>query len=133
MSQVDVSEGCWNWLGTMNNTGYGTFGSFLAHRWMHLMMSGDDPEVVRHSCGNRSCVKPTHLLSGTQSENMQDKFFDGTGNTQKLTPGDVREIRARFTRRNRKFTNAGELAEEFGITKKYVTLIAEGKRLTYVR
>lgn len=138
MSKVDTSGECWTWLGSTNNKGYGTFqdGSpkgIGAHRWMHGAMSGERPSVVRHKCGNPSCVKPTHLMSGTQVDNMRDKFFDETGNTQKLTVEDVRAIRADFVRYNQRRSNARQLAERYGIHHKYVQRIAEGKALTYVR
>lgn len=138
MSNVDTSADCWTWTGAKNGSGYGAFqdGSpkgIGAHRWSYAEFNGAPGEVVRHSCGNRSCVKPTHLLSGTQSQNMQDKFTDRTGNTQKLSPEDVQEIRDRFVRYGQRRSNAHELAAEFGVGHKYVAMIAEGKRLSYVR
>ncbi len=137
MSNVDTSGDCWNWVGSINNSGYGTFqdGSpkgIGAHRWSYEIFVGVAGRSVRHTCGNRACVKPTHLLTGTHTQNMQDKFFDGTGNTQKLTASDVREIRRRFVRYNQRRSNAHELAAEFGVGHKYVAKIAEGKVLTYV-
>lgn len=137
MANVEVTEGCWNWTGNLSAHGYGRFDSGLfrahAHRFMFVAMNDIEPEVVRHTCNNRRCVKPTHLIGGTQEQNMRDKFFDGTGNTQKLSPSDVMDIRDRFVRYNKRRSNAREIAAEYGVTAKYVVLIAEGKRLTYVR
>lgn len=99
---------------------------------MYCLMNDDEPEVVRHTCGNRMCVKPTHLIPGSQQDNMRDKFFDGTGNTQKLSPEDVRDIRRRFVRTSPRKSNASELAAEYGIGARYISRIAAGKALTYV-
>ena len=137
MSNVDTSGDCWAWTGPTNGSGYGTFqdGSpkgVGAHRFSHSIFVGNSGSVIRHSCRNRACVKPTHLVTGTQSQNMQDKFLDGTGNTQKLTHDDVRAIRRDFIRYNQRRSNAHELAEHYGIGHKYVAKIAEGKALTYV-
>lgn len=138
MSKVDTSGDCWLWLGSINGSGYGTFqdGSpkgVGAHRWMHLAVTGAAPSVVRHSCRNRSCVKPTHPLSGTQVDNMRDKFFDETGNTQKLNVSQVREIRERYIRTGHRTSNAKELAEEYGVSPKWIRVVASGKKLSYVR
>jgi HNH endonuclease len=35
-----------------------------------------DDYLVRHTCGNPSCVKPDHLRLGDASQNMSDYWFD---------------------------------------------------------
>lgn len=136
MSYVETSDDCWIWTGDTNSTGYGSYQSGMfrstAHRVMYVIMNDEEPEVVRHMCGNRLCVKPTHLKGGTQAENMQDKFFHGTGNTQKLNASQVEEIRARYERTGHRTSNAKELAAEYGVSPKYIRLIGNGKRLDYV-
>lgn len=137
MANVTITDDCWLWTGDQNGSGYGSFNASVfrgsAHRVMFMIMNDEEPEVVRHTCCNPLCVKPTHLIPGTQQENMQDKFFDGTGNTQKLNPQQVLEIRARYSRTGHRTSNAGELAAEYGVTPKYIRLIGNGKRLNYVR
>lgn len=46
----------------------------LAHRWAYERFVGPIPDglVVRHTCDNRLCSNPSHLLVGTLSQNMQD-------------------------------------------------------------
>lgn len=138
MSNVDASGDCWRWIGVTNGGGYGTFqdGSAKgigAHVWMHREMTGESPEVVRHTCRNPSCVKPTHLAPGTQKLNMQDKFYDRSGNTQKLSPEDIQSIRKRFVRTSPRKSNAKELATEYGVQSRYICRIADGRSLSYVR
>tara|TARA_B100000768_G_C11217559_1_gene348951 strand:- start:706 stop:1026 length:321 start_codon:yes stop_codon:yes gene_type:complete len=39
-------------------------------------------EFVRHQCNNRACIRPSHLLSGTNQENRQDEVsreYSGRG------------------------------------------------------
>jgi hypothetical protein len=33
--------------------------------------------VIRHSCDNRPCCEPLHLLSGTHADNVQDRVARG--------------------------------------------------------
>jgi hypothetical protein len=49
---------------------------------------------ARHGCSVKSCLNPRHVIPGTRSENMQDRVFDGTQNTQVLTKQQVLEIRS---------------------------------------
>lgn len=101
---------CWCWqASTIKNkrTGleYGQFTlgkkHFLAHRFSFILKNGSIPEGlhIRHSCHNTLCVNPKHLLSGTKTDNEQDKKRAGRttvgerhGNA-KLTWSLVNEIR----------------------------------------
>lgn len=75
---VDVRgrDECWLWKAGTNNTGYGSFRyggkADGAHRISYLLAHGVMPNVCRHTCDNPSCVNPSHLLDGTQKDNMRD-------------------------------------------------------------
>jgi hypothetical protein len=77
--KVYKTERCWVWVGTRQKGGYGVFklgeSLFFAHRVCHVMTKGPIPEgqVVRHTCDNPFCVRPNHLVLGTQAQNMMDK------------------------------------------------------------
>lgn len=38
----------------------------------NLTLADIEGVTIRHSCDVRNCIEPTHLLSGTQTDNMQD-------------------------------------------------------------
>ena len=85
LSKVDTSGDCWLWRASKTR-GYGQFsvdghGSAprKAHRVSYEMFVGEVPAhlVVCHRCDNPSCVRPTHLFLGTQSDNLRDASAKG--------------------------------------------------------
>lgn len=74
---------CWVWMGTKNEDGYGQFTVDLQQRLAHRVSvalhqgSVDYNQVVLHACDNPSCVRPSHLSPGSQSENMRDMVAKG--------------------------------------------------------
>jgi hypothetical protein len=107
---VEKTEGCWNWTGDRNLSGYGRIWcntkkkTVLAHRVAFVLHGNDldDDLLLRHSCDNKLCVNPAHLLPGTSQDNANDAMERGRlmrgeqVNTAKLTEAQVREIRQRY-------------------------------------
>ena len=91
-----VESGCWEWFGAIDPSGYGTHGrspgkECRAHRIAYIRAKGEIPEglVVRHTCDNRRCVNPDHLLVGTKTDNANDRTARRrTGNLGKFGPAN---------------------------------------------
>ena len=76
-SKVDKNFlGCWYWVASVNDRGYGTFQVFKrpkkAHRVSYEMFKGKIPDGLEldHLCRVRNCVNPDHLEAVTHKENV---------------------------------------------------------------
>jgi hypothetical protein len=85
-----TESGCFEWIASLNNTGYGTFAigggrSTVAHRWSYEYHVGPIPDGLHldHLCRNRRCVNPDHLEPVTISENLLRGIGVGQSNTTK--------------------------------------------------
>ena len=84
--KVEKTESCYWWRGGRSTAGYGSFlfnGKYeQAHRVAWILTHGPIPTglYVRHDCDQPSCVRPEHLLLGTQYENVQDCIRRGRKN-----------------------------------------------------
>lgn len=77
---VDPTTGCWECCEqNPARDGYGHFFDMPAHRAVYMLMVGpiSDGLLVRHTCDNRVCVNPAHLLLGTTQDNADDRRIRG--------------------------------------------------------
>lgn len=137
-SLVDTTGECWEWQAGRTAANYGMFvhwaedGSkknVLAHRYA-LMLEGQQVEgkVVRHQCDNPPCVRPSHLLTGSMADNMNDRMMRGRA-ARKLDPERVREIRSKFAEGG--WTKAA-LAREYGVHERAITFIVRREHWKHV-
>lgn len=144
---VEKTDGCWIWTGkSLNQKGYGHIQlggkgtkHKLSHRLSYEIHHGPIPDgmVVMHSCDNPTCVNPSHLSAGTQSQNILDAFSRGRKTAKpphkqgenhgasKLKESDVLYIRA-----SEKSTK--ELARMFFVSKSAVERIKNGKTWSHI-
>lgn len=140
-SKFIISDGCWEWLGSSDKDGYGNFWdceqktNVRAHRYAFEREYGPLGDLYAcHKCDNPSCVRPSHLFAGTNSDNMNDKVskgrtlgfaaMKGEQHTQsKLTEKDIVEIKRRLINGIKQ----KEIALDFGIDSSVVSRIKTGK------
>lgn len=77
-AKVQRGEGCWEWTAALDVGGYGVFslGNRMAraHRVSWVLLNGplDEGVLVLHECDNRKCVRPDHLVAGSQKRNVAE-------------------------------------------------------------
>jgi len=96
-----------------------------AHRLAWELWVGPIPDglQVRHTCDNPPCCNPAHLLLGTQADNARDMVKRRRSGVEKLTPDDVRAIRAAPTGRG----TGVALAALHGVHPQTITEIRHGR------
>lgn len=121
-------SGCWEWLGFLNEWGYGRFNmngrKILAHRASWEIHFGPIylGALVCHKCDNPSCVNPNHLFLGSVKDNAVDMAAKGRQNgprgvshhSAKLNPDLVREIRQKH---KSGLLGTYDIAREYGVTQ----------------
>jgi len=129
-------DGCWYWIGTIGPRGYGSINvngaSKRAHRVSYEIYKGNIPAglFVCHSCDNPLCVRPDHLILGTQKENMQDMWGKGRGCKgekapwAKLKRKDVDEIRELYAKGG---VAMRPLAKRFNVSYTTVNFVINNK------
>ena len=127
---------CVLWQGAVKGGGYGSLWEegrwWSSHRWIYTQVHGElkPGEVVRHTCDQKLCINPDHLVVGTQQDNVDDMWRRGRGKSgtqhsnSPLSEDDVRTIRSLYA--------AGgifqkELAARYGISQSAVSLLVNGK------
>jgi hypothetical protein len=150
----DAPDGCWEWIGSPRSKDipYGCFWvngrTKSAPRYSWELHYGPIPDgmAVRHFiCDNPPCVRPDHLLLGTNEENTGDRTRKGrgvAGDTHparlhpetrprgenhpkaRLTALQVVDIRARYAAGG---VRQVDLAAEFGITQASISALLRGK------
>lgn len=107
-----------------------------AHRMAYRIYNGhlSAAHVVMHTCDNRHCVNPRHLVAGTLAENNRDSKRKGrnargeTNGLSKLTEELVREI----IRRYQKGERLGRIADKFEVSYETVRKIAKGETWVHI-
>jgi hypothetical protein len=139
----EPNSGCWLWLGTISNVGYGKLYAFgqtkaSAHRVSYQLHVGAIPDgmMVLHHCDVRPCVNPDHLFLGTADDNTKDMLSKGRHRTRpnhgaanhnaKLTEDDVRMIKASME-------TGVILARQLNVTPRVIYLVRHGQTWSHIQ
>ncbi len=82
--------------------------------------------VIRHTCDNRQCINPDHLILGTHQDNVQDRVKRGRSangvknGRSKMTPAKVLRVY-----KDKKSTRT-ELARRYGVDRQVIRKIQLG-------
>ena len=143
-SKVNKTEGCWEWVGSYSNIGYGHFKYnykvYKAHRFSFILHYNRDithKMCILHSCDNRKCVNPDHLREGTQLDNMRDMVernrcnaLKGNNHAQaKLTDKQVINIRELYAAGG---ITQQQLANQYTVSRVYISDLIHKKTWKHI-
>jgi hypothetical protein len=152
-AKVDKSAGpggCWLWMASTNNTGYGQTWKdghkAKAHRIAWEFCLGPIPTgmLVCHHCDNPICVNPAHLFLGTVADNARDMAAKGRSAFQahperaphgerhwgaKLTETQVGAIRSAYAEGG---VTQQELSLRYGVNESAINEIIHRKAWKHV-
>jgi hypothetical protein len=87
--EIIPESGCWIWMGTTNQSGYGIMSHNgkvkTVHRvsWaVHNEKMIPEGMCVCHKCDVRTCANPSHLFIGSHKDNSQDMSRKGRAKNQ---------------------------------------------------
>jgi hypothetical protein len=72
--RVAIEGECWIWQLCIGKNGYGFCKGSTAHKRSYEDHVGPVPKgsVLRHTCDNKACCNPDHLVIGSQRDNYYD-------------------------------------------------------------
>ena len=120
---------------------------WTAHRWVYTKINGDIPQglIIRHTCDNKECVNPDHLIKGTHKDNFEDmrerrgiEHLKNTPDSQvkgsrcgssKLKEYQVLEIKKLLS----KNIPNKEIASKYNISKQVICDIKNGRAWSWLK
>jgi hypothetical protein len=133
-------DGCWEWQGYRNRSGYGEIGAggkdrgnFATHRLALELATGQpipDGMWALHHCDNPPCVNPLHLYVGDRQQNVadavaRDRFARPRNELSvqaRLSDLQVADIRSRWAGGE----SCADLGRAFGVSDNHVNRIVRG-------
>ena len=70
--------------------------------------------VMRHTCDNRNCISPAHIIIGTRTDNMRDMISRGRKRLGRSAKLSLELVEAAKCMRHEGWTN-GQIARQFGV------------------
>lgn len=133
VNQNGNDQGCWHWTGTLSHNGYGRFTvndkKVGAHRFAWQLYFGKIPKTkfILHTCSNRKCVNPGHLMLGTRADtmrHMKEKNRQAKGETHPQAKLNEAEVRVILRLTDELFPK--EIAKMFNVSPKTISHILCG-------
>lgn len=138
MDRITVTDGCWEWMGRLDDSGYAKTGTMRVSRLIYVLTYLEPLGELKalHTCDNPKCVNPLHLFAGTQTDNMKDMQEKGREHKArgselphtKLNPNKVRDIR----RLRAEGVSVMSLARTYGVSVPSIRNIINGKNWRHV-
>lgn len=140
---VRTPSGCLEFTGCKDDNGYGRINNgrgklVRLHRAVWEREHGAIPAgmVVMHLCDNRACIRLSHLVLGTQAQNIADmdlkrrrKNLRGIEHgCAKLSENDVRTIRGKIEGG----LTCAAIAAQHGVSEGMIRHIKKGRAWTHV-
>jgi len=130
----EALTGCWLWTKGYGGNGYPVMyhkgGAYKVSRFSYETYKEElkSGQVVRHLCHNPSCVNPSHLIAGSQTDNMQDSVKSGRLN-KKLTDENVLAILEEYVPFS---VSLKTLAIKYGVSKRNILDIVKGRKFKHL-
>jgi len=109
---------------------------YYIHRWVymqyHNMICLPSSTVIRHTCDNKLCINPAHLIEGSHADNVGDRVRRGRSangsqnGRSKLTENQVLKIK------NNKTLTLTELGKQYRVSHGTVWKIKSGKTWVHI-
>lgn len=148
-NRVDKTGDCWNWMGSLNLSGYGQVKLLrkakMCHRITFEVTFGPIPEGMQvcHRCDNPRCVRPEHLFLGTPKNNVDDCI---SKNRRRYKHGSVPKRKGEFNGRakliesvvdelRKRTWNYGDKAKEarrLGISASTINWVLSGRTWSHI-
>lgn len=127
--RVDKTGDCWLWTARTRTVALrSAWGSLTPKRyaWVAYKLPLPQGRILVSKCGNSACVRPDHHRLGLPGEGKRKpRSPDARPTNAKLTPDDVRQIRAALGRGVRQ----RDLAAQFGVGRE--TIVSISTRATW--
>lgn len=132
----NIQGDCWIWQKSLDKDGYGETSisrhrrkRWAAYKVAFILYKGmvANGLQIRHTCNNKRCCNPDHLVLGTMSDNMQDRQYNNNGiddRNFKLNREAVLDIY--HLRYDLGYTNK-QLCEAYGVAESTIRNIYLGK------
>jgi hypothetical protein len=139
------SDECLEWPFYRNTAGYGiVYLGNEAQKWERVhrlafkITYGHWPTPQgRHTCDNRACFNPRHVVEGTQADNSRDMVERGR-QTPMIRPGEsnpfakLTDDAVRQIRRDYESLGCIKLAAKFGVAETTIRSVIKGTSWTHV-